>query len=102
MSKYRQAARVDSNQEEIVKQLRDIPGVSVSTGKDDILVGFKGKTFWFELKVPDVFKKNGEFKRGAIKNSQLELLHSWEGHYSVVWSIEQLLQEIGVIHEEKR
>ena len=50
MRLMRRAARVDKNQKEIVKALRSIPGVSVALGHDDLLVGFRSKTYWFELK----------------------------------------------------
>jgi len=46
----RRKAKVDANQAEIVKNLRLIPGVSVRLGMDDFLVGYKGATYWVELK----------------------------------------------------
>lgn len=87
MSKYRRAARVDSNQGEIVKELRKIPGVKVELGHDDILVGFQGKTFWFEIKTgPKASRQEG----------QDELNENWTGHYSIVWSTEMILEEMGL------
>lgn len=50
MSKYRQAAKVDRSQTAIVRQLRSIPGVTVEPGHDDVLCGWKGVTYWFEIK----------------------------------------------------
>lgn len=95
MSKYRQAAKIDQNQPEIVKALRKM-GYTVQTGMDDILVGAKGRTFWFEIKDPDkTVKQNGEYKAGAIKDSQIKLLAEWQGHYAVVHSLEEILDEIG-------
>jgi hypothetical protein len=94
MSKYRQAARVDSNQGEIVAYLRSM-GASVQTGMDDLLVGWKGKTFWFEIKDPEkTLTKSGEWKSGALKDSQVKLCDEWRGHYQVVHSVEQIIQEI--------
>lgn len=93
MAKYRQAARIDENQPEIVDKLRRM-GFSVQTGMDDILVGSKGKTFWFEIKTPDQVKKSGGYKAGALKDSQKKLLSEWRGHYKIVHSIEQILEEI--------
>lgn len=93
MSKYRQAAKVDANQAEIVKQLRQL-GFTVQTGMDDILVGARGKTFWFEIKTPDQVKKKGGFKAGAIKDSQIKLAAEWKGHYAIVHSVEQILEQI--------
>jgi hypothetical protein len=98
VSKYRQAARVDSTQSEVVKQLRSIPGVTVSIGHDDFLIGRNGLTYWVEWKAPCAVKKSGELRSTALKPSQKKLLNEWEGHYLVAWSLEQILQEIGVIH----
>ena len=94
MTQYRQAARTDENQNEIVKQLRD-HGCSVQTGMDDLLVGYKGRNYWIEIKDPSkTKKKNGDYKAGAIKNSQQKLLHEWRGNYSVCCSFEEILEEI--------
>ena len=51
-TKLRRAAKIDRNQGDIVSALRKIPGISVETGHDDILVGYKGRTWWFEVKAP--------------------------------------------------
>ena len=93
MSKYRKAARIDENQNQIVNQLRSM-GISVETNHDDILCGYKGKTFWFELKDKKTLKQNGEWKAGAIKDSQIKLQNEWRGHYKIVHSIDQILEEI--------
>ena len=94
MTQYRQAARTDENQNEIVKQLRD-HGCSVQTGMDDLLVGYKGRNYWIEIKDPSkTKKKNGDYKAGAIKNSQQKLLKEWRGHYSICCSFEEILEEI--------
>ena len=94
MTKYRQAARVDENQNQIVQRLRAY-GCSVQTGMDDLLVGYKGRNYWIEIKDPSkTKKKNGDYKAGAIKNSQQKLLHEWRGNYSVCCSFEEILEEI--------
>ena len=96
MSKHRRAARADTNQAEIVAALRQIPGVTVQTGMDDIIVGRSGKTFWFELKTECPLKKDGTVKKGALKQSQIKLLREWTGHYNVVWTLDQILKDIGI------
>lgn len=97
MAKFRRAARCDENQPGIVEALRNIPGVTVSVNHDDILCGRNGKTYWFEIKDPaKAVTKDGKLKSGALKDSQVELLETWSGHYSVVWSLDQILKEIGV------
>jgi len=84
MSKYRRAAKVDSNQGDIVKDLRKL-GYTVEVGHDDILVGANGKTYWFEIKVNE---------KSQVKESQKKLLKSWKGHYAIVWSTEMILEQI--------
>lgn len=97
MSKYRQAARTDSNQSEIVAALRDIPGVCVALGHDDIFVSYRGINYWFEIKAECPLKKNGKPKRGMIKKSQEELLRTWTGHYNIVWTLDQILLDMGIL-----
>jgi len=91
----RRGKRIDNNQAEIVKQLRSIPGVTVELDCNDILVGYKGKTYWYEVKNADtVSPKTGKVRPSALKDSQKALLRDWKGHYKVIWSIEQILKEI--------
>jgi len=84
MSKFRRAAKIDANQPEIVKELRGI-GCSVSVGHDDILVGYQGKTYWFEIKTDE---------KAAVKESQKKLIKEWKGHYAIVWTTEMIIKEI--------
>ena len=95
MSKWRKAAKIDSNQPEIVAALRRM-GYTVAVAHDDILVGGKGKTYWFEIKEMSTWKKNGGLKAGTFKDSQKQLLKEWGGHYAVIWTLEQALSEMGV------
>ncbi len=97
MSKHRRAAKIDGNQPEIVDALRDIPGVTVQVGMDDILVGYKGITYWFEIKEPEcVSNVTGQVQPSKIKDSQHKLLAEWKGHYQIVWHIQQILKAIGL------
>jgi hypothetical protein len=97
MSKHRRAAKIDQCQPGFVKRLRKLPGVTVAVSHDDILVGYKGKTFWIELKDEDeaVSKKTGLLLDSALKDSQKDLLRDWTGHYAVCWKFEQILEQIG-------
>lgn len=100
MARHRRAARIDSNQPAIVEALRDIPGVTVELDHDDIFVGYKKQNYWFEIKTPDaVSKRTGEVKDSELKDSQKILRREWKGHYSIVWTLEQILVEIGVTHK---
>jgi hypothetical protein len=96
----RRAAKVDSNQSDIVKGLLKIPGVSVDVGHSDLLIGRvvngEPRTFWVEIKNPAVVKKNGELQKGALRDSQKKIKQEWKGQYLVAWTLEQILQEIGI------
>ena len=88
MSKHRQAAKVDSNQSGLVKSLRKIPGVTVYLDVDDILLGYKGVNYWYEIKDPDkAFNKDMTFKKGAIKDSQIKLLAEWKQWNLINWTM---------------
>ena len=96
MSKYRRKAKVDSNQVQIVSELREM-GFSVQPGHDDILVGRCGKTYWFEIKAPECrSKKTGEILQSAKKKSQITLEAEWRGHYKLVTSLDEILVEIEI------
>jgi len=84
----RRAARVDKNQSSIVKALRAINGVTVQLGMDDFLIGYKGATYWIEL------KSEGNEKK--LKKSQIELQKEWTGHYLVTSSLDEILTAIGI------
>ena len=94
--------KVDSNQSDIIKQLRKIPGVTVEPGHDDILVGCIDRlgvphTFWYEIKSPDVVNKKREVQPSAIKKSQQKLIKKWTGHYKIVSTINEILIDIGIV-----
>lgn len=81
-------SKVDANQPEIVKALRAINGVTVELGMDDFLIGYKGVTYWIELK-----------EVGKEKNTtphQKELLANWKGHYLVTSSLDEILELLGL------
>lgn len=82
MSKYRRAAKVDQNQPAIVKALKRIPGVSVALRHDDILVGYRGRTYWYELKTN---------AKAEVKPGQAMLRNTWTGHYEIVSSIGDII-----------
>lgn len=93
----RRAKRIDSNQNVIVNALQCVPGVTVEVGHDDILVGYMGNTYWFELKDESAIgKKTGKVRRSAITEQERTRKKTWRGHYSIVWSLDQILEEIGL------
>jgi hypothetical protein len=87
MSKYRRAAKIDANQPEIVDDLKSIPGVTVALRHDDILVGRQGMTFWFEIK-----KRAGK----GVRPGQKKIKAEWTGHYAIVSTLDEILEEIGI------
>ena len=97
MTHKRYANRVDDNQKQIVKDLRKIPGVSVKPGYDDLLVGFQGRTYWFEVKNPSTLRKDGSFVKGRVKDGQYKLQNEFNGHYSIVTTSKEIMQQIGVL-----
>lgn len=102
MSKYRRAAKVDKNQGAVIKALLDINGVSVEADHDDLLVGYKGRTYWIELKSEDaVSKKTGKVLESKIKKSQKKIRAEWTGQYLITASLDEILDEIGVTNGRK-
>jgi len=90
----RRADRIDSNQPDIVKDLRKM-GYSVETGYDDILVGANGKTHWIEVKHPDTrSKKTGLIRQSEKKASQIRLEAEFKGSYAIVTSLDEILELI--------
>ena len=79
--------RADSNQNEIVKELRKA-GVSVivlsQVGRacPDILVGWKGKNYLFEIKAPD----------GDLSDGQKKFFDNWQGRAYIIRSFEEAME----------
>lgn len=94
MRHRRTAAKVDSNQGALVKDLRGIPGVSVEVGHDDILVGYRGRTYWYEIKNPACANKKGKVFKSSKKDAQIELEKNFTGHYKIVTRIEEIIDDI--------
>lgn len=79
---------------EIVATLRKL-GVSVEVGHDDILCGYNGKTYWYELKSSGaVSKRTGEILDSAKKDDQIRLENEFKGHYKIVSSFTEIMDEI--------
>jgi hypothetical protein len=107
MSNKRYAAKVDTNQDEIVKQLRQIPGVSVETGYNDVLIGcvmackcgrrYKA-TKWREIKNPEyaLSRKTGLILPSHIEDDQKRILDTFTGDYGIVSSLDEILIDLGI------
>jgi hypothetical protein len=95
VSKNRYAARTDSNQADIIDKLRKIPGITAMPGHDDIIVGFCGMTFWYEIKSDRaVSKKTGKIRESEKKTSQKVLEKTFAGHFKIVSSYEDILRDL--------
>ena len=93
----RRRAKVDSNQPEIVKALRDI-GASVAhihmvgDGIPDLIVGFRGINYLFEVK-----DGNKPPSKRRLTPDEQEWHEAWRGHVHIVESVEDAYEAIGAI-----
>ena len=91
----RRKAKIDDNQNQIVQVLREIPGVTVMPNHHDILVGHKGRTFWYEIKNENaISRKTGKVLDSRKQKSQIKLEGEWTGHYRIVGTIDQILVDM--------
>jgi Holliday junction resolvase len=94
MRKY---GKVDANQKQIVDQLRQIHGISVVSissmgdGIPDIIVGYKARTYLFEIKDGD--KPPSQKK---LTEEEQKFFDMWTGHVSKCENLDQILKEIGI------
>ena len=98
MSRRYQVRNTDKNEKDIVAALRKIPGVKVQTDVNDILIGYRNKNYWIEVKNPDEVDKNGApYKRSSkTYEKQKSLLDHWTGQYAICTSLDQILNIINV------
>ena len=93
----RRAKKIDANQPQIVEDLLTIPGISVELDCNDILVGYKGNTYWFEIKNPDtVSPKTNTLREGEITDSEKKRRDTWRGHYRIIWTLGMILEDMGI------
>jgi len=83
--------KVDINQSQIVEQLRIYPGISVKCvhivkNFADILVGFEGRNYLFEIKT-DVKKK--------LTEGEIKFQNNWTGQIDTIYSANDILRIIG-------
>lgn len=84
----RRAARVDVNQRQITKELRE-QGYSVAItsqlgkGFPDIVVGFKGVNLMVELKATS---------KDKLTPHEVEFRDNWKGQYLIAWSTEMIIE----------
>jgi hypothetical protein len=92
VSKYRRGGKPDANQGPIVDALRGVGATvqvlsEVGHGCPDLLVGWRGRTYLFEVKT----------ESGALNENEAEWATSWRGErVKVVRSTQSALAAIGV------
>lgn len=91
----KRARRIDGNQNEIVESLRKIPGISVAitsmigNGFVDIVVGYKGINYLFEIKDPS----QPPSKR-VLTPDELYFHKNWHGQICVVKTLDEIINII--------
>ena len=89
------AKRIDSNQKQLVQQLRKIPGVTVAhthtigSGFVDLVIGYKKKNFLIELKDSSLPPS-----RKRLTEDEKRFHDSWTGQVDVVETFEEVLKLI--------
>jgi len=90
----RQAARIDANQPDIVKALRKIGASVFVIGRPvDLLVGFRQRSYIFEIKDPDQ-----DYSHRKLNPFQTKFFQEWQGQ---VDKIETAEAAIKIITEQK-
>jgi Holliday junction resolvase len=97
----RRAARIDDNQPEIVRALRAVGATvevssAVGGGFPDLVCGYRGNTYLLEVK--DGKKPPSKRK---LTPDQVEWHDRWRGQVAIVKSINEALNVIGAIKQEK-
>lgn len=92
----RRAAKIDRNQPEIVEVLRKV-GASVQPihvigkGCPDILVGFRGVNYVFEIKDGALFPSERK-----LTSDEEDWFKKWNGDVRVVETVEDVLVALGI------
>ena len=90
------ARRVDDNQKQIVKQLRQL-GISVQhlhtigQGCPDLLLGYRNKNYLIELKDA---KKIKSAKK--LTDDEQEFFKDWRGQVSKCETLEEIIKIVGI------
>lgn len=91
------AKRIDDNQNEIVKQLRKIPRVSVAItsslgqGFPDFIIGYQFENYMIELK-----DENKPPSARKLTPDEVKFRDNWFGQYSVCKNLDEILEVLGI------
>ena len=92
----RHKPRLDSNQKDIVKELRQYPGVSAHSvaslghGFPDVIVGFRGRNYLVEIKDP-----NKPPSARKLTDDEKAWHETWTGQVDVAETTEQIISLFG-------
>lgn len=81
----------DANQQAIIDELRQYPGISVRSihrhgdGIPDLLVGFRRRTYLYEIKD----------EGGELNENERKFFRTWSGHVTIARCVEDILDDIG-------
>jgi hypothetical protein len=90
-NRYRQ--RKDENQKDLVSELIAVGcSVYVMHAPADLLVGYRGKTYLFEVKDP-----NKVPSKRKLTKAQLSFRETWRGHYTKIETSEDAMRDMGVL-----
>ena len=83
--RHRGPLKVDRNQPDLVRQLKQIPGGEVIHwgAEGDLIFGYGGFNYLLEIKAP------GQLRR--LTGRQRELLASWPGQFDLVTTLDDVL-----------
>ena len=95
----RRKGRVDHNQAELTKALRQYPGISIAVtsalghGFPDLVVSKRGsfQNFLFELKNPKAAAADK-----VLTPDEEKFKAAWHGHYAVVDTLDEILIILGI------
>jgi len=98
MGYNRQTAKVDSNHPQIVKELRKLKGItvrSVATIKNflDVIVGYDGKNYLFEIKDPEKPPSQRKLTEGEKK-----FMDEWTGQADLALTTQDIIEKINYKH----
>ena len=90
-ARNRYAARTDQNQAQILRELREIPGLDVVEIKEpvDLMIGHQAMNYLFEVKRAD--KVN---RPSAYTPQQRQFLKDWPGQVRVATTTEDILDVV--------
>jgi hypothetical protein len=92
----RKHGKVDANQSEIVKALRQLGATvhslaSMGDGCPDLLVGFRQHTYLLEVKA----------EKGGLTEDQNNWIESWRGgNVYIVRNVEEALRAVGIMQHQ--